>query len=1055
MGNISSKDKKQEPSLSNIVNKVAAKYILTANFQDLQNLKDPNYCNKIAVLTSDIIQKNLTSKEIVYLKQKTQEGKVIDKMTTADIVYLDKNKLPGLDIQTKLQKKRACYGIAKYYIKVAHLFSSIVGAVSPEFSYIDEHNIEKRIPFKDKNKIPENMKTKVKKINLCNRRINALLNNKNFDTKDENEILTIQPKFCDINIGKKMGSPEASAQSQINPNNLDNINNLSNQNKVSTHLYSLIDEPGIPELETLYYDVYDYDSGEYKSMSDETKKKYLEDVKLFYKIFTGNKNVPENVTRFSNITLKDYHTSKGCKSGDVYTQQYKGTIKDDLFKKYAEHVKKMTGKASDNQKIFFKIIDQMFVFEINNETKEKDITLHPDLNDEKLNELIDVTRKNLIKLYTECEKDFEEGLKIFESIVESQVKDTLKNQVEDLEKRILKSVESPTEATGSNNQKDITPVAAGLKPIEETKAPVVVNHEDANNQIKQQQPVLSGIDKQQPQVQPSQVQQPSTLTIDVNKPTVNNMFPKVPPAPKAKHSKKNNIFSSKEEEFEYQNPTQQQQEIEFNEELEKSIISNFEKKHNAVVNMNSKDGNSFFEAINKINNIDNNLLRSKISEFIKSNPSNFNSELDLTVFKENIDNYINYINEDGNYLTGDIEIEATAVLFNLKIEIISIDDKNTEYLSTIFNDNESLPTIYLFKLNDSNSYHNINFITDDNVDKNKVFSELNEMDDLLMSFQSNSVAESTVEPKVEPTVEPLPPVPNPSLRSNLNGEIIPHQGELTEFNYIKTPPNGTCFFYSIAYYLIKLEVDDNKIVDNDTNCYNALLIRKSLYYYYLSHYDNYTSDFDLLSKSKMFLDFYDDKNYLQTREKHNNKDYLDTNKSVKDWIDEIKVTDTKCGTSIWANMTDLHAMNLYLFEFFNITLIVYHTMYKKFYYFPYVYQEIGLSGSEVSQDEFDTLYKNKNVIFIAFTGNHYDVLEKKDNSYMFDKITTSFLEEELLFRSSLVNEKEEKTEDLSTKDNFNELADEIINANKQMKNDQEKIEQTYQDMEESIRKTVA
>ena len=107
MGNISSKDKKSDPSLSNIVNKIAAKYILTANFQDLQNLKDPNYCNKIAVLTSDIIQKNLTSKEVVYLKQKTQEGKVIDKMTKDDIVYLDKNKLPGLDIQTNLQKKRA------------------------------------------------------------------------------------------------------------------------------------------------------------------------------------------------------------------------------------------------------------------------------------------------------------------------------------------------------------------------------------------------------------------------------------------------------------------------------------------------------------------------------------------------------------------------------------------------------------------------------------------------------------------------------------------------------------------------------------------------------------------------------------------------------------------------------------------------------------------------------------------------------------------------------------------------------------------------------------
>ena len=1053
MGNISSKDKKQEPSLSNIVNKIAAKYILTANFQDLQNLKDPNYCNKIAVLTSDIIQKNLTSKEIVYLKQKTQEGKVIDKMTKADIVYLDKNKLPSLDIQTKLQKKRACYGIAKYYIKVAHLFSSIVGAVSPEFSYIDEYNIEKRVAFKDKNKIPENMKTKVKKINLCNRRINALLNNKNFDVEDENEVLTIQPRFCDINVGKKIGSPLTPSQSQINPNDPRNENNLNNTNKVSTHLYSLIDEPGIPELETLYYDVYDYDSGEYKTMSDTTKKKYLEDVKLFYKIFTGNKNVPDNVTRFSNITLKDYHTSKGCRSGDVYTQSYKGTIKDELFKKYAEHIKQMTDKASNNQKIFFKVIDQMFIFEINNETKEKDITLHPELNDEKLNELIDVTRKNLIKLYTECEKDFEEGLKIFESIVESQVKDTLKNQIEDLEKRILKSVESPSEATGSNNQKDITPIAAGLKPIEETKAPVVVNHED----VKQTQDAEQVVKEDQPKIEPvQQLIQPSQtqpLKIDVDKPQMINKYSNVPPAPRAKYNKKE-MFLDKQEDFEYQNPTQQQQEVEFDEAFEESIISDFENKYNAVVTINSKNGNSFFEAINKINKIDTNSIRSKISEYIKSNSSNLNSELDLTVFKENMDDYIEYINKDGNYLTGDIEIEATAVLFNIKIEVISVDNTNTEYLSIKFNDDESLPIVYLFKLNDSNSYHNVKFLEEEDNDKSTMFNDLNKIDDLLISIPSNSTKEQS-DKTTDESDEVKTSSTTSNIESNSNSQITPYTDELNKFNYINTPPNGTCFFYSIAYYLTGLDVDNNKIIDNNSNCSNALLIRKSLYYYYLTHYDTKNNDFDLLFKSQLSLDFYEDKNYLQTREKHNNKDYLDTNKIAKDWIDEIKVEDAECNTPIWANITDLHAMNLFLFEFYNITLIVYHTEYKKFYNYPYVYQKIGLSGSEVSQDELNSLYENKNVIFIAFTGNHYDVLEKKDSKYKFDKITTSFLEKELSFRLLTVNSNKEIPKDLSTKDNFDELADEIINANKQMKNDQKKIEQTYQDMEESIRKTVS
>ena len=60
MGNNLSTRKKENASLSTIMNKIAAKYILTSNFQDLQNLKDPQYCNKIAVLTTDIINKHLT-----------------------------------------------------------------------------------------------------------------------------------------------------------------------------------------------------------------------------------------------------------------------------------------------------------------------------------------------------------------------------------------------------------------------------------------------------------------------------------------------------------------------------------------------------------------------------------------------------------------------------------------------------------------------------------------------------------------------------------------------------------------------------------------------------------------------------------------------------------------------------------------------------------------------------------------------------------------------------------------------------------------------------------
>ena len=1052
MGNISSKDKKPDPSLSNIVNKIAAKYILTANFQDLQNLKDPNYCNKIAVLTSDIIQKNLTSKEVVYLKQKTQEGKVIDKMTKDDIVYLDKNKLPGLDIQTNLQKKRVCFGIAKYYIKVAHLFSSIVGAVSPEFSYIDENNIEKRIAFKDKKSIPENMKAKVKKINLCSRRINALLNNKSFEPKDENEELTVQPRFCDINVGKKFGSRESSSsQSQINPNGVSNPQPQL-QNKVSTELYSLIDEPGIPELETLYYDVYDYDSGEYKTMSDDTKKKYLDDVKLFYKYFTGNDKVPENVTRFSNITLKDYHTSKGCKPGEIYTQAYKGTIKDELFKKYADHIKMMTNKASNNQKVFFKIIDQIFIFQINNETKEKDITLHPDLNDEKLNELIDITRKSLIKLYTECEKDFEEGLQIFESIVESQVKDTLQNQIQDLEKRILKSVESPSDAIGSSNQTNVIPNAPGLNPIGKQPAPQVINHGNAGNQVNQQMPISSTTSSQSTQqgpVQQGPVQQGPVqqgpiqqgpiqqgpiqqgpnirppLNISTNIPFSNS---NVPPPPRRTESNKFDF----EEDFKYQDPTEEQKEKQFDEKKEQQIIRDFELTNDSIVTMNKKDGNSFFEALTKNNGLDSSLIRTEIASYLKNEYQNLQSILDLALFKDDINNYYNYLQKDGNYITGDAEIEAASNVYKLNIEIVEYN--NGEYISSKFVDNPNNRPLTLFKLLDSNTYHNVEFNdilmfeeNDDEIDN--LFDELThreiiESGQVLepeLEIEPRQVLEPELEPEprqvlepesepeprqvLEPESEPEPiqvlesePEPEPTQVLESEPESEPSQvydKELEKFNYIKAPPNGTCLFYAIAHHIVKLERSDSltpqgkepifdvKINDNNNNCDKALELRNYLYQYYRSNYDKNSQDFDLDFKEKIGLDFYDGSdNYLQTRERNEKNDSINTNKSVIDWIEEINPNvnkaNNKCNTNIWGNMTDLHALYNLLYEGFGITLIVYHNPYKKFYTFPYVYTKKGRAGSEVLEQDFKRLYENNNTVFIVFTGDHYDVLEKKD-----------------------------------------------------------------------------
>ena len=43
---------------------------------------------------------------------------------------------------------------------------------------------------------------------------------------------------------------------------------------------TLFDEPGIPELEKLYYDVFNYETGKFYKMSEQSKEQYNKDLEI-------------------------------------------------------------------------------------------------------------------------------------------------------------------------------------------------------------------------------------------------------------------------------------------------------------------------------------------------------------------------------------------------------------------------------------------------------------------------------------------------------------------------------------------------------------------------------------------------------------------------------------------------------------------------------------------------------------------------------------------------------------------------------------------------------
>ena len=80
MGNTSSSNnsnksaKNEFDNFYDIIDYVATYYILTMDFKSLSKLAEKEYCDKLVILTSDIIKKYFNDMEITYLAQRVKDG---------------------------------------------------------------------------------------------------------------------------------------------------------------------------------------------------------------------------------------------------------------------------------------------------------------------------------------------------------------------------------------------------------------------------------------------------------------------------------------------------------------------------------------------------------------------------------------------------------------------------------------------------------------------------------------------------------------------------------------------------------------------------------------------------------------------------------------------------------------------------------------------------------------------------------------------------------------------------------------------------------------------
>ena len=435
--NNDSKNEKKFDNFYHIIDYIASYYILTMDFKSLSNLSNKEYCDKLVVITSDIIKNYFNDMQITYLAQRIKNGEEVNELSTENVMFVNKDKLESLDIQNdakkSIKKKRVCIGIAKFYVKIAHIFAAIVKTINPVYVYTDSNGNSVKSGLLEKDNIPKNIdRTKIKlyKLNICDNRIRKL--NK-IDVNDQTKEVNLHPKICDMNLNKD-GS----------------VKNLE-------------EEPGMSELMTLYLDdKYDYSNGTFTGMSDETQKQFEKDLKLFYTAFTGNDVMPPEIKKFSDIKLRDYNNKNSCQGENpVFKQNYMLSTNDKLFVEYAKNINTMIQTAADKQSELLSVINDLFIFVNQPYSDKKKIRVNPTLTEDKLQKIVEKTRNIIIELYVKCEMDFVNNLKVYEAIVETKILETTKKQIDNLENK------ANTILTETNKKiaSQVVPAPGDLKPL--------------------------------------------------------------------------------------------------------------------------------------------------------------------------------------------------------------------------------------------------------------------------------------------------------------------------------------------------------------------------------------------------------------------------------------------------------------------------------------------------------------------------------------------------------------------------------------------------------------
>jgi hypothetical protein len=286
-------NKSSSLSLVEEIDKIATKFIITQNSDDMQKLFNKEHCDKLVILTAKVIGQNLDESEqkqvLEHIKPKSEEAKPEEANANAKPEEANANAKPeeananakpeeananakseeananakseeananakpeeananakpeeananakpdmndNINLNEPIQKggdeEKSCIEIAKYYVKIAHLYGAIMKTINPVIVSKDKDGNNHKYDLSSKQSIPSDEEVKsIEHNNFCSRRLNSLIQESDYDRNDPNNILIdLKPRFCNMNYDNNTKKSRQFYKGD-NTNNDKNINTL-------------------------------------------------------------------------------------------------------------------------------------------------------------------------------------------------------------------------------------------------------------------------------------------------------------------------------------------------------------------------------------------------------------------------------------------------------------------------------------------------------------------------------------------------------------------------------------------------------------------------------------------------------------------------------------------------------------------------------------------------------------------------------------------------------------------------------------------------------------